>query len=199
MAHSFGGVLGLEYAARYPDRVSRLVLVSAASDVTAACRARREWLAAARPQALARALADRAGRGDGVPGDCDLAFGTLQGREFVEYNDAVMFPDSAIRLRQDSVDAASGLRNTGELQGALIEEGLLTYRFAAPERLTMPVLILAGRHDSAIGLEQQRALADALPKPGSWSTSAAATSSISTSRSASRASWRRSSRGAATP
>jgi proline iminopeptidase len=162
IGHSFGGTLALEYAARYPERVSRMVLVGPAADIPAACAARREWLARHHAAALARAIADTAGRG-GPRSDCDLAFQTLQGAEHQAANNAVMFPDSALRRLQDSVDAASGLRNTGEMGGALFGGGLLEYRFTGHARLTMPVLVVAGRHDSAIGLPQQRALARALP------------------------------------
>jgi proline iminopeptidase len=65
---------------------------------------------------------------------------------------------------QKDVDAKSGLRNTGELGGALWNNGFLSYRFTRFERLTMPVLVVAGTEDFAIGLPAQRALASRLPK-----------------------------------
>lgn len=160
IGHSFGGTLALEYTAAHPDRVERLVLVSAAADLPAACHARVTWLAAHFPADLERARA--AAATSAAAQDCALAFSTLSGRAFVAYNNAVMFPDSLLRVRQDSVDAAGGLRNTGELARALFDGGLLTYRFSHPAQLTMPVLVLAGRGDSAIGLEPQRALAGML-------------------------------------
>lgn len=161
IGHSFGGTLALEYAAAHPEGVDRLVLVSAAADLPAACRARVDWLAKHHPAELDRA---RSAVEAGVAvTDCALAFGTLSGEAFAAYNDAVMFPDPSVRARQDSVDAASGLSNTGELAGALFDRGLFTYRFAHPAALTMPVLVLAGRLDHAIGLEPQRALARELP------------------------------------
>lgn len=161
IGHSFGGTLALEYAAAHPDHVARMVLVSAAADLPSACQARAAWLATHYPAEFARA---RAAVGpDTAAQDCALAFRALSGEAFVAYNNAVMFPDSLLRVRQDSVDAASGLRNTGELSRALFDGGLLTYRFAPhAERLTMPVLVLAGRCDSAIGLDPQRALAGML-------------------------------------
>jgi proline iminopeptidase len=78
-------------------------------------------------------------------------------------NDEVMFPDMAAGRRQAEVDSASGLRNTGELSNALFNGGLTSYRFGAPGKVRMPVLILAGAHDFAIGLAPQRELAKALP------------------------------------
>jgi proline iminopeptidase len=78
-------------------------------------------------------------------------------------NNAVMFPDSGVRIPLDSVQAATGTRNTGELGAALFRGGLLQYRFTAMERLTMPVLVIAGRHDGAVGSEGLRELARRLP------------------------------------
>lgn len=160
IGHSFGGTLALEYAAAHPEHVSRMVLVGGAADMPAACHARVTWLAAHYPTELARARAHAAADTNAVARtDCALAFSALSGDSLMSYNNAVMFPDSSLRIRQDSVDAASGLRNTGELSRVQLGGALLTYRFARAERLTMPVLVLAGHFDSAIGVEQQRALA----------------------------------------
>ena len=163
LGHSFGGTLALEYAAKYPEHVSRMILVGAASDIPAACAARVEYLAMHYAADLARARADTAGRQGRARDDCDLAFNTVPDSVRGRVNDEVMFPDMVLARRQESVDSASGLRNTGELSNGLFNGGLLGYRFAAPQRVRLPVLILAGREDYAIGLPQQRALARALP------------------------------------
>jgi proline iminopeptidase len=63
----------------------------------------------------------------------------------------------------NAADAEDGLRNTGELANALIESGLLEYRFLRPERLTMPVLVVAGGRDHQANIEPQRAFAARLP------------------------------------
>ena len=47
--------------------------------------------------------------------------------------------------------------------GALFRGGLLNYRFTMPERLTMPVLVIAGRHDGTARPEGLRELARRLP------------------------------------
>ena len=43
------------------------------------------------------------------------------------------------------------------------QPGLLSYRFDRQDRLTMPVLVVAGREDYQIGLAPQEALGNALP------------------------------------
>jgi proline iminopeptidase len=73
-----------------------------------------------------------------------------------------MFPDSAVRLRLDSVEKASGLRHGGEVDAATFRP-FLKYRFSAHQRLTMPVLVIAGRHDGAAASEGLRDLTRLLP------------------------------------
>lgn len=164
MGHSFGGALALEYAAKYPQHVARVVLVSAATDIPAACRARVDYLAAHYPAALERARADTSGNGGQPRNDCDLAFNSLDDNDRARANDEVMFPDMRLAKQQAGVDEASGLRNTGEMSGTFFGGGFTSYRFAAPQKLSMPVLVLAGTEDYAIGMPSQRAIASALPK-----------------------------------
>jgi proline iminopeptidase len=161
IAHSFAGALALEYAAKYPERVSRMVIFDGISDVPASGRSQCERLAAVNPAAYARSAAN--GKAPVDPGECSVTR-ALSGRELTAFFRASMFPDSTIATRLDSVYAASGLRNTGELSAALFNKGGMgRWRFAAYERLAMPVLVIAGRHDYQVGLEPQRELARKLP------------------------------------
>lgn len=161
IGHSFGGALALEYGAKYPNHVSRLVLVGGLSDAAASGRTMCRRLAETNPVAYARAAADSANRSR--PGGCNVTAG-LQGADLNEFFMANMYPDPAVRTVRDSVARLSGLRNTGELQRALFAQGLLTYEFSAHQRLTMPVLIIAGQRDYQIGLEAQEELARRLPR-----------------------------------
>ncbi|HEX6040322.1 alpha/beta hydrolase [Longimicrobium sp.] len=156
IGQSFGGVLALEYAAKYPQHVSRMVIAAGLSDTPASLRAQCELLARTDTAAHARAVA--AG-GDGGCDPFQAYDGPAQG-EFVARN---MFPDATVRARLEAADTAGGLRNTGELGGAIFSQGLLSWRFSAHDRLTMPVLVIAGERDHQIGLEPQRDLARRLP------------------------------------
>jgi proline iminopeptidase len=164
VAHSFGATLALEYAAKHPERVARLVYVDGLWNAPEQCRARRDRLAALHPAALARVLADTL-RPDGTRlSDCELEFRALPPAEREAFNDAGLFHGEAARRLHAETNAASGLRNTGEMSRALFRQGLLEYRFTGHDRVTMPVLVIVGRHDHQGGMEPQRALARLLPR-----------------------------------
>ncbi len=163
LGHSFGGITALEYAARYPDRVSKLVLAAALSDGPATCRVHTDRLARLYPQEYTRVAADTAWQ-KAAPRACfDWEIRALGNAGFEAFNNQGIFPDSLVRRRMDSVDATSGLRNTGEQQRALFRAGLFEHRFEGHAQLVMPTLIVIGGQDNAIGVAPQRALAAMLP------------------------------------
>jgi proline iminopeptidase len=162
IGHSFGGLLALEYAAKYPQNVSRLVFVGGLWDTDLQCRLRGRRLAELRPDAYARVARDTIGP-DGRPRNhCGLEFAAFRGAAREAYNLTLMFPDPRVRARIDSVNAARGVRNTGELSRALFSGGQ-EYHFRAYDRLTMPVLVVAGRHDGAAHPDGLRELARRVP------------------------------------
>nr|WP_255500709.1 alpha/beta hydrolase [Caulobacter sp. 17J80-11] len=152
IGHSFGTIVGLEYAARHPDRVAHLVLAAAVPDIPAALDLQCARLERIDPQAYQAAVASR------PEGRRCNAFGA--GKAFVDAN---MYPDPATMAAVDAADAEGGLRNTGEIGAALFGAGLEAYRFGQPERLTMPVLVIAGAKDFQASIEPQRALVANLP------------------------------------
>ena len=164
IGHSFGGLLALEYAARYPNNVSRLILVGAFSDGPQTCRVHRARLAGMHLVELARVLKDTAWTHAPKRSDCEFESRALTSAERERFNNSGMFPDSTFQKKQDSVDAAGGLRNTGEMSRALFGAGLFSYRFTKHSRVTMPTLLIAGAEDYAVGVQPQRALAAALPR-----------------------------------
>jgi proline iminopeptidase len=164
LGHSFGGLLALEYAARYPRNVSRLILVGAFSDGPQTCQVHRARLAGMHLVELARVLKDTAWTRAPRRSDCEYESKALSGAERERFNNSGIFPDSMLQKKQDSVDAASGLRNTGEMSRALFTAGLFSYRFSKHARVTAPTLLIAGAEDYAVGVQPQRALAAALPR-----------------------------------
>lgn len=163
VGHSFGGLMTLEYAAKYPGRVSRLVFADGLWDTDLQCRARRDRLIRGFPALRERILADTLDDKGKRRSDCELEFRVLRGPEREAFNDAGIFRDSVAKMRLDSLDRASGLRNTGEMGRALFRAGLLEYRFTPLHRLTMPVQVIVGRYDAVGGMEPQRELARRLP------------------------------------
>lgn len=159
IAHSFGVLLALEYAAEYPEHVTRMVLAGGVSDVPAAISAQCDRLALLDPEAHARAVDLAAGTD--MPCNIFRALPVPDAEAFFEAN---MFPDPATLARLDSVDAASGYEHSGEMGRALFQGGLLEYRFTGHDRVTMPVLIVAGLVDHQGGREPHRALARGLPR-----------------------------------
>lgn len=164
IGHSFGGLLALEYAAKYPKHVAGVVFVAGLWDTRRQCTLRWEHLGRLRPGAHARLRGDTLAADGTRRNDCELEFGAFASNEDREaYNLEAMFPDPRVSARIDSVNAAHGIRNTGELGGALFRGGLLEYRFANPERVRVPVLVVAGRHDGAARPAGLRELARRLP------------------------------------
>lgn len=154
VGHSFGTILALEYAAAYPEHVEGMVLTAAAPDLPAALDLQCIRLERLDPAVYARAVAERPAD---LPARCN-AFAA--GKAFI---DGAMFPDPAVRALVEQTDAEGGLTNTGELGQALFGQGLMTYRFDRPERLTMPVLVIAGGADFQTVIEPQRDLVARLP------------------------------------
>lgn len=162
VAHSFGVAIALEYAAKYPGNVWRMVLAGGLSDAAESGRSQCEQLARVNPQAYARAreALDSTARAD--PRACDV-FRALPGPEAEAFFRANMFPDPATAARVARADSASALRRTGEIGRALFAGGLARWRFEGHARLTMPVLVVAGALDHQVGMQGPRDLVRLLP------------------------------------
>ncbi|MEO6579905.1 MAG: alpha/beta hydrolase [Sphingomicrobium sp.] len=161
LGHSFGTLLALEYAARFPNHVSRMVLAGAVSDFPGQTDLLCERLSHLDPEAFVRA---KAGLRPGSERKCDL-FAGFSGRgsalqNFVNRN---MFPELETEQLVKKLDNANGLQNDGAVGGALMSKGLFDYRFAGVSRVTAPVLIIAGGKDYQLPSALQRDLARKLP------------------------------------
>lgn len=155
IGHSFGTVLAIEYAAKYPQHVSHLVLTGAVVDFPAAIDQQCVRLEKLDPAIYAEAVAARPA---GSPRKCQPFAAP---RRFI---DGAMYPDPAIMKIVDETDASDGMYNDGQIGGALFNQGLLDYRFTRTDRLTMPVLVIAGGADYQAVVEPLRAFVAKLPR-----------------------------------
>lgn len=161
VAHSFGAIPALEYAAKYPSGTAALVLAGGLWNAAMSCREQAERIAELHPETYKTMIAG------GQPSDadiCESVFRAFRGDERERFNEENMFPDRATLDRLNASEQASGLKNTGELSSAVFRAGLLQYRFGAAEEVEVPVLVVSGERDYAAGPETQRALAAALPQ-----------------------------------
>jgi proline iminopeptidase len=172
MGHSFGGTVALEYAARYPENVQKLIIVDGAIDLPEVFEHWQEEIRDRYPAAWEAAMASRNGRAfqKSTAGTdaCALTqarfrieMDALPKADSPEFHHWQQFHNQKFRKEQDSLDARSGLKNTGEMSEMYFSPGspFLCYRFTAYDRLTMPMLIIGGKYDGAVDIEQLRALA----------------------------------------
>lgn len=164
VGHSFGGTLALEYAAKYPEHVEKIIFAAGLYSMPVQCKWRLQTLADRRPAEYAATRANSVDANGKRRNGCELEFSAFKNDSAREaYNTEAMFPDPGIAARLDSTQKSSGLRNTGELGSALFRQGLLQYEFKSLRKLTMPVLIIAGKHDGAARPEGLREMAARLP------------------------------------
>jgi proline iminopeptidase len=153
VGHSFGTLLALEYAARYPKHVSHLVLSGTVVDFPAMLDLACARLEKVDPERYAKAVAELP---QGSARRCHIF---AAGRDFINGN---MYPDPAIMKLVDETDKTDGMYNTGEIFGAL-GKGLLEYRFERHDRLTMPVLAIQGASDFQAAVEPVRSFVAKVP------------------------------------
>ena len=154
IGHSFGTVLALEYAARYPQHVSHLVLAGAVVDFPAILDLGCVRLEKVDPKTYAEAVAKLP---KGSARRCHIFAAP---RTFIEGN---MYPDPAVRKLVDDTDTSDGMYNTGEIFGALADQGMLDYRFTRADRLNMPILAISGGSDFQAAVEPVRSFVAKVP------------------------------------
>lgn len=159
IAHSFGVVLGLEYAAKYPDAVAAAVLAGPLWNAPLSCVEHNERLSVTRPEAYRQLVAK------GMPPEAQACGASpVRGRDREEVTAANMFPNAATRTVLKELEEESGLTNTGELGRAVFSQGLMRYQFDGAARIKAPVLVIGGSSDYAAGPRAQRRLAEMLPR-----------------------------------
>jgi proline iminopeptidase len=161
IAHSFGAVLALEYAAKFADRVEAAVLAGPLWNAPFSCGEHIERLAELRPDVYRSLRAE--GEYPQIEA-CERSFRSVPGREGERITQANMFPNPQTRELLQRLESEGGLKNTGELGQAVFQQGLLRYGFLGAHKVTAPVLVIGGSRDFAAGPRTQRALARVLPR-----------------------------------
>ena len=166
MGHSFGAILALEYAAKYPSNVSHVIIVAGLWDTRVQCPLRLARFAKLRPDVYERARNDTLAP-DGSrrnEGDIELRARNGLGDDRRLFDLQTIFVDSALARRLDSVNTARNVVYGSEVNRAVMAAGMNRYRFTRFETLTMPALVIAGKHDGAIIPAGLRPLSEKLPR-----------------------------------
>ncbi len=176
MGHSFGGTIALEYAARHPNHVRKLIILDGAADIPQTLDLWQVQIQHKYPSVWQNMESSEKGRlfqeALAQKDNCALARArfallteVLSHVDSSEFRQWQQFHDQHYRKEQDALDVTSGLRNTGEIGSAYFgpESDFLCYRFTAYNKITMSTLVIVGRYDGAIGVEQMLSLDKHLP------------------------------------
>jgi proline iminopeptidase len=154
IAHSFGGILAVEYARRYPERVSRLVMAFSTLHFLSEYNDRMQI--AAVNEILDRDVATLSDTAD--RGAIRAASATARAALMADGQGyRLLTPNPETTLRMSEIDR-SYTRSRGYGSAVLALEGTDSeyYRDYAPqtESIQHPVLVLAGTEDYAIGPDE---------------------------------------------
>ncbi len=165
MGHSFGAVLALEYAARYPANVSHVIIVAGLWDTQVQCPLRLARFAKLRPEVYERTRNDTLAQDGSRRNDCDIELRARNGlgddRRLFDLQ--TIFVDSTLAGRLDSVNTARNVVYGSEVNRAVMAAGMNRYRFTRFEAVTMPALVIAGMQDGAVIPAGLRPLSEKLP------------------------------------
>lgn len=158
LGHGFGALIALEYARRYPTRTARVVVVNPWVHYPAlALTLLREaaGITGGQFEDPAPKLRAQTPEGQHPPigaARVEAAFGLLNARDLLN---ALQFVDAPSRMRLEFLDVESQLLGGGEMQQALVNQGLWEFEYPAfMGEIRRPVFVIAGVHDRTSYPEQ---------------------------------------------
>ncbi|GAA5513784.1 putative aminoacrylate hydrolase RutD [Deinococcus carri] len=164
LGHGFGALVALEYARRHPERTARVVVVNPWVHFPELALTLLREASALRGVPLddpAQAVRARTPEGEHpAVGEAriEAAFGLLNARDLLN---TLQFRDRASRMRLEFADAEGQLAGGGEVQEALVNQGLWEFEYPPfLQELRRPLFVIAGVHDRTSYPEQVEWLAD---------------------------------------
>ena len=156
LGHSFGGNVALEYVLRYPQSLTRLILMDTGGDQWWVSQNSSKLLAKRGYSPAAVEAARRFYNGDMTPGE----FNTL----FLKFGKAYFYHLNYLSLAYEMVFGSAKPKNRPE--ATVFGYNVLLKDWTVMDRLSeikMTTLVLAGRYDFLFPPEHQAILADRLP------------------------------------
>ncbi len=154
LGHSFGGMVALEYALRYPQNVSHLVLLDTCGDIRWVQENASEVLAQRGYNADTVKMARRFFNGEITPTEMMPAM--------MKFAGAYYYHPSLLLMAHEAI---SGLRMKSRPEALIFGFGQLLKGWTVMDRLDeirTPTLVMAGRHDFQFPPEHQEALASGI-------------------------------------
>ena len=159
LGHSYGSILALEYASKFPSHVARMLLTGAVVDQRAATNLECERLKAEAPEAFALAVKAADQPGDPLCIPLEGFKGPAKRAYFLRVSGAK--PGTLEKL--EASDAAEKVTLGGPAHMALADPEL-HYRFAGAAKLRMPVLIIEGANDRLVDPKPLQPFVAELPR-----------------------------------
>jgi proline iminopeptidase len=155
LGHSFGGMVALEYALRYPKSLSHLLLLDTCGDTRWAQQNAPKILAKRGYRAATVKLAQRYYNGQIAPGEMSSAIMKLARAYYHHLSPLQLVKDLSLGMRMKSRPEALIFGYGQLLQGWTVMDRL--------GEIKVPTLVMAGRDDFQFPPEHQAILADRLP------------------------------------
>lgn len=152
LGHGFGALIALEYARRYPQHTERVILVNPwvhFPDLALTLLAEASHLSGkAFEDPAEQVRADTPAEKHPPIGSARIAkaFDLMNARDLLN---SLHFIDSATRMRLEFIDTTEQLWASGEMQEALINQGLWEFEYPTfLQEITRPIDIIVGKQDS---------------------------------------------------